>query len=140
MPYKSASVFILAILFFLLINTTLGGARMVISLNGIWEASYDSKNFNLRLRVPGMVPIKVDTYPEPESLKIWYRRSFHVDKSFEKAFLKFKDELGIKFDELHFFITSFLMSSYILSRDIEIERIKEIVKRGLKSLLMRTYK
>jgi len=89
MSYKSASVFILAILFFLLINTTLGGARMVISLNGIWEASYDSKNFNLRLRVPGMVPIENETYPEPESLKVWYRRSFHVNKSFEKAFLKF---------------------------------------------------
>jgi len=89
MSYKSAFVFILAILFFLLINATLGGVRMVISLNGIWEASYDSKNFNLRLRVPGMVSIKNETYPEPESLKVWYRKVFHVNKSFKKAILKF---------------------------------------------------
>jgi len=61
-------------------------------------------------------------------------------KALEKVFSKYNDELDIEFDELHFFITSFLMSSYILSRDIEIERIKEIVKRGLKSLLMRTHK
>jgi len=62
---------------------------MVISLNGVWEASYDAKNYNLKLRVPGMVPIKNDTYPEPESLKVWYRRTFCVDKVFKKAFLKF---------------------------------------------------
>lgn len=48
--------------------------KTCITLNGTWEASYDGVHFDKSLNVPGVVPITEQSYPEPESLKVWYRK------------------------------------------------------------------
>jgi len=65
--------------------------RKVFSLNGLWDISYDGVSFDQKLKVPGNVKITPQSYPEPESLKVWYRKRFSIDnlEDYKHAFLKF---------------------------------------------------
>ncbi len=54
----------------------------------------------------------------------------------KKAYEKFKGKIRVNFESMYFFITSFLMTSHIMSRELSKETMKEIVKEGLKKLLI----
>ncbi|MDK2952368.1 MAG: hypothetical protein PWQ77_2033 [Kosmotogales bacterium] len=65
--------------------------RKIISLNGRWEASYDGRVYDRRLDVPGTVPLKSESYPDPESLVCYYKKTIELceEDLNKKKILKF---------------------------------------------------
>ncbi len=65
--------------------------------------------------------------------KVYERFKSEYKKELKKAYKKF--DLKVDFDTFYFVLTSFLMSSYILSKDLDLEKVKEIVKNSLLKIL-----
>jgi len=52
--------------------------RETIVLNGTWELSYDSVNYDKSITIPGSIPITEESYPDPESLTGYFRKTVHL--------------------------------------------------------------
>ncbi len=52
--------------------------RKIINLNGKWKASYDGRVYDMRLDVPGTIPLKPENYPDPESLVCYYKKTLEL--------------------------------------------------------------
>lgn len=58
--------------------------RQTISLTGIWEMSYDGLNYDKQIHIPGSIPITEESYPDPESLIGYFKKTVHLDESQSK--------------------------------------------------------
>ena len=55
--------------------------RQTISLTGVWEMGYDGKNYNKTIHIPGSIPITEESYPDPESLTGYFKKTVYLDQS-----------------------------------------------------------
>lgn len=81
--------FLIGLMIVTCFTITFPESRKEIFLDGTWMVSYDGTKFDHKLKVPGMIPIEPETYPEPIAHEIWYKKSFYLEQGYKKVFLKF---------------------------------------------------